>query len=292
MWQLLWRPGYFISDYISGKWQVSFPPVKMLVLVALILYFVGKTIFPEYWSLMIEEDSTPITSTGWDYYWDYFNLWIGNHIEWMFLFVFSLLILPTWMVFRHSPRNTRHTLPQGFFIQVFMTTEFIMWLFIISTCVKLSGVNFGYDTRSSGYENLMMVSTILLIPLFVLINYKQIFGYSWWGTVWRWLMMLIVILAGFFALVLSYLSAIMDVKEGRMLTVVLSVIFFVLCLSTLLSVIDVVNRRLWREKGWLRAWLMPVLLVIMSIGVYVWIEIVEPGYVLKVISVFSSVFSG
>ena len=77
-----------------------------------------------------------------------------------------------------------------------------------------------------------------------------------------------------------------------MLTVVLSVIFFVLCLSTLLSVIDVVNRRLWREKGWLRAWLMPVLLVIMSIGVYVWIEIVEPGYVLKVITVLSSVFSG
>ena len=31
LWQLIWRPGYFISDYINGKRQVSFPPVKMLV---------------------------------------------------------------------------------------------------------------------------------------------------------------------------------------------------------------------------------------------------------------------
>ena len=35
--QLLLRPGYLIADYISGKRQVSFPPVKMLVIVALVV---------------------------------------------------------------------------------------------------------------------------------------------------------------------------------------------------------------------------------------------------------------
>ena len=49
IWQLLWRPGYFISEYINGKLQVSFPPVKMLLLVAVLVYFFGKLIFPEYW---------------------------------------------------------------------------------------------------------------------------------------------------------------------------------------------------------------------------------------------------
>ena len=34
--QLFLRPGYFISDYISGKKQVSFPPVKMLAIIALL----------------------------------------------------------------------------------------------------------------------------------------------------------------------------------------------------------------------------------------------------------------
>ena len=36
LWQLIWRPGYFISDYINGKRQVSFPPVKMLVLMGVL----------------------------------------------------------------------------------------------------------------------------------------------------------------------------------------------------------------------------------------------------------------
>ena len=47
--QLVLRPGYLISDYISGKRQVSFPPVKMLLLVA-IAYMVfnslGELIWP------------------------------------------------------------------------------------------------------------------------------------------------------------------------------------------------------------------------------------------------------
>ena len=44
--QLLLRPGYLISDYISGKRQVSFPPVKMLLIVAvgamIVDYLCGK----------------------------------------------------------------------------------------------------------------------------------------------------------------------------------------------------------------------------------------------------------
>ena len=35
IWQLLLRPGYFISDYINGKRQISFPPVKMLVIMGI-----------------------------------------------------------------------------------------------------------------------------------------------------------------------------------------------------------------------------------------------------------------
>lgn len=33
--QLLLRPGYLVRDYLSGKRQVSFPPVKMLFIVAI-----------------------------------------------------------------------------------------------------------------------------------------------------------------------------------------------------------------------------------------------------------------
>ncbi|MBQ3959082.1 MAG: DUF3667 domain-containing protein, partial [Muribaculaceae bacterium] len=47
--QLVLRPGYLISDYISGKRQVSFPPVKMLLLVAIayaLLYSLAEWMAP------------------------------------------------------------------------------------------------------------------------------------------------------------------------------------------------------------------------------------------------------
>lgn len=34
LWQLLLRPGHLIDDYLSGKRQTSYPPVKMLLMVA------------------------------------------------------------------------------------------------------------------------------------------------------------------------------------------------------------------------------------------------------------------
>jgi uncharacterized paraquat-inducible protein A len=37
LFQLLTRPGYLVRDYISGRRQVSFPPVKMLVIVSLFM---------------------------------------------------------------------------------------------------------------------------------------------------------------------------------------------------------------------------------------------------------------
>ena len=43
IWRLLLSPGQLISDYIGGKRQVSFPPVKMLffvsVIIALLIYW-------------------------------------------------------------------------------------------------------------------------------------------------------------------------------------------------------------------------------------------------------------
>ncbi|MCR5064692.1 MAG: DUF3667 domain-containing protein [Bacteroidales bacterium] len=34
IWQLIWRPGYMISDYINGRRQVSHPHASMLFIIA------------------------------------------------------------------------------------------------------------------------------------------------------------------------------------------------------------------------------------------------------------------
>ena len=41
VWQLLFRTGYFISDYISGKRQMSFPPMKMLFILVVAYFIIG-----------------------------------------------------------------------------------------------------------------------------------------------------------------------------------------------------------------------------------------------------------
>ena len=45
--QLLLRTGYFISDYISGKRQMSFPPIKMLFILAVAYAIIFHWLFPE-----------------------------------------------------------------------------------------------------------------------------------------------------------------------------------------------------------------------------------------------------
>lgn len=44
--------------------------------------------------------------------------WINSQKSWATLFLQSFYILPTWLVFRYAPGYSRHTLPEGFFLQV------------------------------------------------------------------------------------------------------------------------------------------------------------------------------
>ena len=178
--QLLLRPGYFIGDYISGKRQVSFPPVKMLMLIGVMGVIVD---------LLTGAIHGFVYSKGAKlaYVNDVFN-WLNNNVQGMFpppseflsrvlhwlnthpdvfsLILLSFLIIPVHIIFRFSPSNTRHTLPQGFFIQVFSTALFLM-------------LNMLYDITAKGWF------VAALGALMVFMTYKQLFGYGVWGTLWR-----------------------------------------------------------------------------------------------------------
>ena len=158
--QLFLRPGYFISDYISGKRQVSFPPVKMLAIIALlgvlVDYLTGA--IDGVFNLTIEEDNM--------LYLDNVFMWINTHPDLMSMIVLSFLIIPNYFIFRFAPRNTFHTLPQGFFIQVFSSVLFLV-------------LNMVYDITSMGWFVFVLALGGLLI------TYRQLFGYGIWGTAWR-----------------------------------------------------------------------------------------------------------
>lgn len=152
--QLLLRPGYLISDYIRGHRQVSFPPVKMLFIVAIAIVLLD-TLFPTSKPQPTSADSADFLSQ--------FSHWLDENPGWLMLLTTISMLLPTWFVFRWAPRHTRHTLPEGFFIQVFMATI----LGLIEVMVTLSPWFF------------------LLFPAYYVVTYRRLFGYRIWGTLWR-----------------------------------------------------------------------------------------------------------
>ena len=174
VWQLLCRPGYFIGEYISGKRQVSYPPVKMLCVMAVVYSFLVFWLFPEVFHIQLEAsvDQEIIPFLGWN----------RQYFSWVGLFTAVLFILPTWLLFQDAPRYPKHSIPEGFFIQVLMTVLVIV-INIISRII--CGGNVMYSTCLSIASNIICYY----------VAYRQLFGYGWWGTLWRQLLMWISVVS-------------------------------------------------------------------------------------------------
>lgn len=186
IWQLLTRPGYLIGDYISGRRQVSFPPVKMLVFTAMIIYILdhllGLNVFGSTDSSETAKTAETVATSSSTII-DRFFAWFESHYDWSVLLIFSLLILPTWIVFRRAPRQTSHSLPQGFFVQVFNSVLFLVLVFLFSI------LKFPLMLGNASDDLLMCVSLVIFAGQVVVV-YRQLFGYSLRGTLWRMLPLL------------------------------------------------------------------------------------------------------
>ena len=166
IWHLLIRPGYFISDYISGKCYASFAPVKMLFVLAIIYSFIAYWFFPKVLHMVFdpEEESAQLISR--------YVEWAQHNYSWQMLAMAVLAIIPTYLLFRYAPRHTRHTLPEGFFIQVFFSVIGLV-LSLVLMPLRLIDVL------------AMQIVVMLLTMFYYIVGYMQLFGYGLWGTLWR-----------------------------------------------------------------------------------------------------------
>ena len=216
--QLLGRPGYLVRDYISGHRQVSFPPVKMLVLVCLFVVVFEKVFHLENDVLPIEAKVQVI---------DDIIAWFNSQKSWATLLVQSLLILPTWLVFRFAPGYPRHTLPEGFFLQIFLSAQALLISF------------FGYW---SGKVELV------LCEVFLYITYLQLFGYGWWSTLWRLTVVVLVEVAVMLIAALNILYFfVYDIAERNNPTTIYAFIimhtFLIVSTAVMLYVTHRINKR-------------------------------------------------
>ena len=156
LWQLILRPGYFISDYINGKRQVSVPPVKMLVVMGVISVLIDN-LFGVNEFKAVQGDTSFVAQ---------FFAWLKSSPGWGWFVMTGFFIIPTWCLFRYAPRNTKHTLPQGFFIMVFMAIQVLI--------VECLADFFGYYAY-------------ILIPLYFFVYSPMLFLYLQ-EVVWLWLL--------------------------------------------------------------------------------------------------------
>lgn len=253
LWQLLWRPGYLMRDYISGKRQVSFPPVKMLVIVGIFAVIIDNWLI----SGETEAVAAPITSTGFNHYWDVMSNWLDNHVEWLALVAFCYCIIPVWVLFRRAPAYPRHSLPQGFFIQVFSATQFLL---IGVLLLEPIAVVFSFTD-----DIIIGFIVTLVVPIMLLIDYKQLFGYGWWGTLWR-VLMIIPFGVLIFRFVFNLFDAINIIFEqgGVVLDFwqdILIIADVLMLLWLLAEIVGVINRKSWRGLGW-KAFKRPLLIAV------------------------------
>lgn len=155
--QLIGRPGYMIDDYLSGRKQACKSPINNLCYVAIGAILILR--------LTRNDGTALIQSLG-----ENPGLmgvclnWMASNIDWAVLIQTGLLILPTWLLFRFAPKHGHHSLVEGFYIQVFMAS-------IVLICIMLRAAIANW--------------LILLVPICNFIVYRQLFGYGFWGTLWR-----------------------------------------------------------------------------------------------------------
>ncbi len=201
---LLARPGYMIGDYLEGRRQPYFPPVKMLFVMATIYALVGHTV-----SLGSEEEAaSPDTvavktkekegngktsiSIGTasvslqengnneeeqlnDNQRQVFEFMGAEKNRAVILLVFhSALALAFSMLFKKSKNGKRFTLPEHFYAQMYVASQLLAVACIYSLCTW----------SKSGLYNF----PLWWMPVIVTYDYLQLLG----GKIWKLLLKIVL----------------------------------------------------------------------------------------------------
>ena len=196
LWQLMWRPGYMIADYLDGKRERYFQPFKMLVILSA---FVGleMALLPiEYEShdesqeTVEELDSVIHSQQDIDNSAKKIVVWVRNlykvkvsiakwnqeHIAYGLMFKSLIIVIFTWLVFRRSPKRGRVNLAEIMTIICFILCQ-LQFLSLLWTPFEA----LIYHTADFHPFALSDVA----IYVIVCVDFYQLFGRGVWGTMWR-----------------------------------------------------------------------------------------------------------
>ncbi len=203
LWQLFWRPGYMMSDFINGKGRRYLKPFQLLIgttlLLAIVLTIVPAKVekgesYEEIVENAISKKDWPSEATEFIKpaktvvkYLDKYRQFKEEHMAFKLL---STLILPvffTWLLFRKSPRRANefveakekqanYNFPEILTIEIFVAVQlqFIntLWVFVV-----------GWMRPELWLDPFIFPSFVTYIVMFC--DYQQLFGRKWYDTMWR-----------------------------------------------------------------------------------------------------------
>ena len=204
---LLLRPGYMIRDYLNGMQMAYFPPFQMFFLLCALSLVVdtglniqgvnrmkqqkkeanelvygtnteqekankieikvtqqpGKTTTKEAEKTeLANEEFNRIAEKG--------SEWMEQHMSVFSLICLLVFSIPLWLLFRHGPNIPDIRLSECFVAMVYVVNMLLIFGIIPSLfCFSMKGEII--------YTLLTLV--LMITPL------KQLFGFSYWGTIWR-----------------------------------------------------------------------------------------------------------
>ena len=213
--QLFIRPGRLIGAYLDGQHQICYKPFNMLFILA-IFYVVVQQLLGWDYAATPDDKGGKVVQMVFE--------WVSEHPAWNAMLISVAMIIPTWLFFQFAPRHTRHTLPEGIFIQLFMNILILVIVFLSDFFILFS----------------------LLIPVYYYIAYRQLFGYRPWGTIWRILLCFAV--WGIFFLIFINLLYIVTTHPEKLPRVAIGLLLYLVTLAGILAFGYFVSKKTAQSK--------------------------------------------
>lgn len=177
IYELFWRPGYMMRDYLNGHQPLYFPPFKMLILMTLVFAIVCSLRGNEpsaddafvFGDVFLRYSDTPWVINLFTQI-DEILIWLHTHPAYQAIVAGIFYILASWLVFMR----------RMMFFEVFFSQLYI------SCQMQIVGAVWVLITGSEAYFNLPPFAVPVLIGLPLLCyDYAQLYNLRWWSALWR-----------------------------------------------------------------------------------------------------------
>lgn len=131
--------------------------------------------------------------------WNLLHSWGHGNKAFLIISTLPLFALATLMAFRRKKNKIRYNLTEHVFVQAYIACQILLLSIIV---LPFNG--------KAAVDDLYELPALAIFALFCL-DYKQLYGYSWWRTFWTTLLMFFysLILVVFFAIIVAGLAVAM-----------------------------------------------------------------------------------